>query len=187
MTELQSSELPTTKRELAAHCSRLLVQIADKRRRANRLQGELNKKVASLQEDYGKRIETHKDAEKKLIDALLSAALPNFAQLVSPGTRTIKLRSGEVALRDNPGAIEVTDEAAAINYLRRRGLLGRYTRVKRTLDKTALKKNLKLLLRLPGVTFTKGTSVVLRPMTVQGEIVVEGDSLSVPLPELSND
>lgn len=171
------------KRQLAKYCSDLLREIAHERRERLRLQARLDLAVSRAKDRYGSEIEEHKQKEQDIIRILLRTLLPDFLAMAMPGTKTVRLRGGEVSLRTNPVSIEVVDEDQAFAYLKRRGMFRRFTRVKYELDKAALKKAPQLLRLLPGIKVVQRQSVVLRLPKVQGEIIVDGDTLSLPLPD----
>lgn len=156
--------------------------------RRSRLQKEasLNGRIKKLQDKHSPEIKELQEQEDALVQQLTKLALPVFKQLAMPGTKTIRVRNGEVSLRKaSQDALEVTDdESKIIRRIKGARGLSRFTRVgKRTLDKEALKKAPDFVARIKGLAIVRNSSLVIRPGKKVPELVLTAEQVSVPLPE----
>jgi phage host-nuclease inhibitor protein Gam len=172
-------------KETASQANELLRQIAAARRKRAQKEALLNARVQTLKDRHGSEIEALKQHEASLIDQLVGLVVPKFALLAVKGTKTIKLRSGEISIRLSPESLEVTDdEDAIIRRIRKQGGLRKFTRLgKRTLDKAALKKNPAFVARIQGLAIVRRQQLTIKLPQAQGEVVLTADALRTPLPE----
>lgn len=78
---------------------------------------------------------------EKLVDELKHIWEEHKGALVDDGGKSAMFRSGVLGTRTSPPTLVIADESAVMRYLRRHGLLKRFTKIgKRTIDKVALKK-----------------------------------------------
>lgn len=117
-----------------------------------------------------------------MVDELVKLVVPRFILLVARGTKTIKLRSGQISLRLSSPALEVADsEEAVLQRIAKAGGVRRFTRPgKRTLNKDALKKNPSFVKRIKGLLIVQHQNLVIKPSKIQGEIVRDAEGLQDP-------
>jgi phage host-nuclease inhibitor protein Gam len=172
-------------REAARAANDVLRDIGRVRRLRQAEQNRLNAKVQALQDRFGPHIQTLQEEENALAKQLADIVMPRFELLAASGTKTIKLRSGEVSQRLGPESLEVVgDEATIIKRIQRKGGLGRFTRVgKRTLDKDALKREPRFVAHIKGLVIVRRQFLIIKPRHTQGEITLATEPLSVTLPK----
>jgi phage host-nuclease inhibitor protein Gam len=171
--------------ETASKANDLLRQIAATRRRRIQKEARLNARVQALKDRDGPEIEALKQSEASLTDQLVKLVVPKFVFLAIKGTKTIRLRHGEISLRLSPESLELSeDEAVIIRRIRKQGGLRKFTRMgKRTLDKAALKKDPAFVAKIPGLAIVRRQHLSIRLPKTQGEIVLTADALSTQLSE----
>jgi phage host-nuclease inhibitor protein Gam len=172
-------------REVRRQANELLKAITITRRSRLLKQARLNRRVEALQERFGAEIEELKQHEVVLVEQLKNLVLPHFKQLVVKGTKTIKLRYGNIRLRRaSMDTLELSDDEAKIirRIARHRGLK-KFTRLKRILDKEALKRNPAFVTKIQGLAIIRKTSLIISPNNIQGEIAVTADPLTINMPE----
>jgi phage host-nuclease inhibitor protein Gam len=141
-----------------------------------------------LQDAYGPDIDALKRREDDLFKQLVGLVTPRFSELVRKNTKTIYLRNGRIQRRtsgvDKLDYADGYSEKDILKQLKRLGGLRRFTVLKRTVSKDALKKDPKFLAKLKGLVITRTVSLIINPSSVQGEeIVRETNPLIVPFPE----
>jgi phage host-nuclease inhibitor protein Gam len=171
--------------EVITRVNELLGQFVEIRRKRLQKQQELNSKVKEIQDEYGPGIDELKRREDDLFNQLVDRLTPRFSELARKGTKTIYLRNGEIRKKtsgkDKLDFAEGFSEERILKQIKRLGGLRRFTRIKRTIDKEALKKDPEFLSRLKGLVVTRKVSLVIKPAGVQGEeIVRDTDPLIVP-------
>lgn len=170
---------------VAGRTNKLLECIAEVRRESQRHQAQLDAQRQVLQQQYGTKIEACAEQEKRLVDELVGLVEPNFDLLALKGTKTIKFRAGEISLRTNAPALEVTDpagDAAVIRRIRRHGGLRKFTTIgARSLNKNALKAAPDFVTHIRGIEIVRRTNMVIKPAETQGEIIRTSDKFSVTL------
>jgi phage host-nuclease inhibitor protein Gam len=174
--------------EVANRANELLGDFLDTLRKRLDRERTLNDKVKVLQDAYGPDIDALKRREDDLFKQLVGLVTPRFAELVRKNTKTIYLRNGEIqrriASKDKLDYADGYSEKDILKQIKRLGGLRRFTVLKRTVVKDALKKDPKFLAKLKGMVLTRTVSVIIRPSNVQGEeIVRETNPLIVPFPE----
>ena len=176
--------LPTHVRETARQANELLRDLGRIRRNRSLQQARLNARLQATKDRYGPSIEELAQQEAQLSQQLAELILPKFALLAISGSRTIKLRSGEISLRRGREALAVTDdEAVIIRRIAARGRLRQFTRLgKRSLNREALKQDPAFVARIKGLDIIRSQSLVIKPARAQGEIVLSADALRVSLP-----
>jgi phage host-nuclease inhibitor protein Gam len=174
--------------EIAARANELLGDFLDTLRKRLERERTLNTKVKKLQDAYGPDIKALKRREDDLFKQLVNLVTPRFSELVRKNTKTIYLRNGKIQRRisgvDKLDYARGYTEKSILKQIKRLGGLRRFTVVKRTVSKEALKKDPKFLVRLKGLVITRTVSLIIKPTSVQGEeIVRETNPLIVPFPE----
>jgi phage host-nuclease inhibitor protein Gam len=174
--------------EVANRANELLGDFLDTLRKRLDRERTLNDKVKVLQDAYGPDIDALKRREDDLFKQLVGLVTPRFSELVRKNTKTIYLRNGEIqrrtASKDKLDYADGYTEQNILKQIKRLGGLRRFTVLKRTVTKDALKKDPKFLAKLKGLVITRKVSMIIRPSNVQGEeIVRETNPLIVPFPE----
>jgi phage host-nuclease inhibitor protein Gam len=171
-------------RSIGARASQLLAEIGTVYRTRTRKQTQLDDRIKKVQERYGPEVESLQNQQNALVRQLVGLVLPHFDDLAAEGTKTIKLRSGELSLRLGPEALQIDNDEDVINQLRRRAVLKAFTKVTRTIDKVALKKRPELVSKLKGVTVVRSEKLHIKPTKLRGtEITLSTDNLTVTVPE----
>jgi phage host-nuclease inhibitor protein Gam len=171
-------------RSIGARASRLLSEIGTVHRMRARKQTQLDDRIKKIQERYGPEIESLQNQQNALVKQLVGLVLPHFDDLAAEGTKTIKLRSGELSLRLGPEALQIDNDDDVIKQLRRRAMLNAVTKVTRTIDKVALKKRPELVSKLKGVSIVRSEKLHIKPTKLRGaEITLSTDNLAVTVPE----
>jgi phage host-nuclease inhibitor protein Gam len=174
--------------EVANRANELLGDFLDTLRKRLDRERTLNDKVKELQDAYGPDIDALKKRENDLFNQLVVLVTPRFMELVRKGTKTIYLRNGEIQRRtagkDKLDYADGFKEEHILKQIKRLGGLRRFTVVKRTVSKDALKKDPQFLARIKGVVITRKVSLIIKPFGVQGEeIVRDVNPLIVPFPK----
>jgi phage host-nuclease inhibitor protein Gam len=174
--------------EIETRANELLGEFLDTLKKRLERERTLNAKVKKLQDAYGPDIKALKRREDDLFKQLVNLVTPRFFELVRKKTKTIYLRNGEIQRRtsgvDKLDFADGYTEQNILKQIKRLGGLRRFTIVKRTVSKEALKKDPKFLARLKGMVITRSVSLIIKPSGVQGvEISRETNPLIVPFPE----
>lgn len=135
-----------------------------------RLAAEHQAELASLATEYARRMDPLVTERKGLMDGVAASFVQHQALLLVGRIKTVVLRAGRLSARMST-SVEVTDEEAAIAYLRRRGWLHRFaTREKWKTSKSKLGKDPALAAKIPGVevrTIERLTLKFNRPLKEQ--------------------
>jgi phage host-nuclease inhibitor protein Gam len=174
--------------EIETRANELLGDFLDTLRKRLERERTLNEKVKKLQDAYGPDIKALKRREDDLFKQLVGLVTPRFSELVRKNTKTIYLRNGRIQRRtsgvDKLDYADGYSEKDILKQLKRLGGLRRFTVLKRTVSKDALKKDPKFLAKLKGLVITRTVSLIINPSSVQGEeIVRETNPLIVPFPK----
>lgn len=170
-----------------AAANELLREIVEVRTTRLRKQDTLDRRVNALKTKHGPEIDILQKQEDALIRQLTGLVLPKFFLLAFKGTKTIKLRSGEISLRDSAEKLVVDDdEKTVIKRIGRSGggNLTKFTRLvrKRELDKNALKKDPSFVEKIKGIRITRDTTVVIKPSRARASAIeLAADKLSVQI------
>lgn len=171
--------------EVAKQANELVRQLGEVARKREQREATLNRTVQAAKDKYGPVIEEAKLLETDLATQINELIMPSFALLAEKGTRTIKLRSGLISLRDSKQALEVSDsEATVIKRIAKHGGLRKFTRPgKRSLDKEALKKEPTFVDKIKGLAIVQATNLIIKPSRAQGEIITTPDPKTITVPE----
>jgi len=136
-------------------------------------QGEVDKAVQAFITEAAPDIDSLTTRRESLIEGIIKLFQENRAVLTIDG-KSVVFRSGTLQARTSPGKLIVKDEDKAIAFIKRMGKLRILTRIgKRSLDKKALKADLKFALRVPGVSLEKDEHLTITLPKTQTEIVRE--------------
>lgn len=138
----------------------------------------------AVDKEFGPKIDPLQQQFDALKDQITERARPQFWNLVTKGTKTIHLRSGEISHRVSPVSMKIDDEGQLRRAIWRRRLVNKLTRIKRTINTKALKDYLVAHpdVTMPGVRLERGENIVIRPGKTKAEITVsvEAGSLGTP-------
>lgn len=115
------------------------------------LDSEHEEELAALTAEYARRVDPLTAEQTQLMNEVAELFSQHRLMLLPGKLKTLVLRSGRLSAR-RAKSVEVTDEAKAIAFLRRRGWLHRFaTRAAWKTSKTLLSKDLDLAAKIPGV------------------------------------
>jgi phage host-nuclease inhibitor protein Gam len=115
------------------------------------LQGEVDVKTQAIVNLYAPRVDPLTKRRAALVDEITKLFEANREVLLADG-KTIVTRAGTLSASFGKEAINIDDEAAAMAYARKQGMLKRVTKVgKRTFVKEWLKKFPDFVAKCPGM------------------------------------
>lgn len=128
--------------------------------------------IAQANATYAPEIDPLVARREAIVKKVADIFTTNRSALISSQSKTLFLRGGTLSVKLATAALEVTDENRAIRALKRLGKLRLYTNVgKRTIDKSALKKNPELVNKLPGVTLKRTERLTIKLAELPVELV----------------
>lgn len=137
------------------------------------LQRQLDADIKAVTDRYAGRIDTMKKRRDDAVDKIhvIISNEENWALVAEkPGSKTLTFRAG-VIKRHATSKIEVTSKETALAWLRKNKLLRRFTIPKEPeISKTLLKKDKKVLARIPGVEQLSGENMTVIPVKTQSEL-----------------
>ncbi len=142
----------TTPAEIAEEFEGKLSELSDTDTECRRLEAEKDERIKAITDEYAPLIDPLTQRRDELMEQVAEHFVQHEDVLLSAERKSIVLRSGTISSRTSPGVLQVEDEAAAIESLRRLHKLRAFTREgKRTLNKVELKKYPDLIAKLRGV------------------------------------
>lgn len=162
--------MPTNAASLHKAAEKKLAKLAEVDEKLRKIELEKDRKISEIKSTYAPRIDPLTDERQALVEEIAELAATNEA-FFEGNEKTAVFRSGTVSLRTSAGSLEIKDADAAINKLRKLGMLRRFTRIgKRTIDKLALKKHPEVFNKLPGVHYMRDEIVSIKIERTQAEL-----------------
>lgn len=152
------------------------------------LNAELDERIAAIKQELGPELEEWTQ-ERSLLETELKELLDwHFNKLIKPSTKTIYLRNGAISKRLGPEKMVISDdEATIIRRIRQaRGVKRFIRRGKETLDKVALRKDPAFVARIKGLAIVQDETLVIKPSSAQGEIILAPNAIKVSKPSQDN-
>lgn len=130
-----------------------LSELAEVDTQLRELEVTKDQEIKRIVDEYAPRIDPLTERREGLMTELATLYVDNESVLTTGHGKTAVFRSGVLSSRSSQGSLVVDDEGAAMKYLRKHGLLRRFTRMgKRTIDKAALKKHPEVVEKIPGMS-----------------------------------
>lgn len=131
-----------------------------------------------IKKRFTPRLVSVAERKNKLVDQIDQLASTHWEYLIGlVGDKKVKstlfLRDGTVAVRRGKPAIDITDEKLALESMRRRRWLKRFTQTKTTISKAELGKHKEDAAKLRGIEIVQGESLVIKPEQAQSELLRE--------------
>lgn len=159
--------VPQTQEQAA----KMLAEIGEHQRERQRIQANMNDKLALVREQFEEQALPHAEAIVGKTTAVQHWFEANRDRLTQGGkTKTVKLATGEVSWRMRPPSCKLRNVKGLIEQIKERGLL-QFLRVKEEPNKEAMLAEQELALSLKGVSIEQGEDFVLKPFETQLEEV----------------
>ena len=134
--------------------SNAVARLGEYKKQQNDLAAERDRQIAEIRAAYGPDIETLDHAIDVQMTRIGAFVKERRDSLFPDGVKHTDTPAGRIAVQTGAVVTKVTDEEAAIAFLRKkRGKLAECLRVKHSLDKTRLKR---LEAEVPGIEYVVG-------------------------------
>lgn len=135
-----------------------------------KLQNKAAVETKAIVDKYAPQVDPLTLRRTELVDQISKLFEENRAELLT-ASKTIITRSGTLSASFGPEAIDIDDEAAAMVYTRKRGMLRRVTKVgKRSFVKDALKKFPDFVAKCPGMVLRRTEFLHIKLVKTKVEI-----------------
>jgi|GEM_PF-2079719 len=165
--------------------------VRERERRLKAIEEETRPRIEAVYAEFDTRIAGYAEGAKILKDSIAVTAQPRFMRLVKKGTKTIKLRAGEISHRSNAPGLDVMDAKALLRRLKRLGLLRTFTKVVRQVNTTMLKEALlddpKLAAKIPEAHIKRREELYIRPGKTDASFTASIEVGSIDAPEQKED
>lgn len=148
-----------------------IAEIGRRQRERDRIQAEMNDRLADIRQAYEEEAKPHADAIRGLSDGVHLWCEANRDELTRGGkTKTANLASGEVKWRMRPPRVSLRGLDNIIDACRKLGL-ARFLREKTEVNKDAMLAEPELAKTLTGVSIAQGEDFVIVPFETELEEV----------------
>lgn len=156
----------------------LLAQIGEEQRTISEIHTKLNAELEEIQTRLVNETTPHNRRLAGLVTALHKFAKPNRAKLTEDGTKSVELPTGRFGWRLTPFSVRLLGKMTwkkLLAHLQERKLK-RFIRMVPEVNREAMiAKRGKLA--IPGVEVAQDDRFFVKPTTLEGEIVVDADTL----------
>jgi phage host-nuclease inhibitor protein Gam len=114
LQRLRMAEVPVPRNHTEAGGALMLIGVHQRARQ--RIETEMNERMAALKQDYEKRAEPHRKAIEAHIKGLRIWCEAHRDELLTSEAKTYRFASGEVSWRIRPPRVSVRDTAQAISW-----------------------------------------------------------------------
>lgn len=160
-------DIPQSREEVSS----AIRAIGELQRERERIQAEMNDKLAAVRADYEAQAKPHADRISELTRGVGTWCEANRAVLTRDGrTKTARFASGEVSWRTRPPSVVVRGKEAVIDTLKRLGLQ-RLLRVKEDIDKDAVLRERDAITAIRGLSISQREDFVVKPDATELEEV----------------
>ncbi len=125
-------EIPVPRNHTEANASLMLIGVHQRARQ--RIETEMNERLAAIRQDYERRAEPHRMAIETHIKGLRTWCEAHRDELLNSDVKTYRFASGEVSWRIRPPRVNVRDTAQAISWFVQNRLLA-FVRQREDLNK----------------------------------------------------
>jgi phage host-nuclease inhibitor protein Gam len=169
---------PVTATSVFATAESLLEKLADIELALKQHQVDVDKAVMEITAAHAVEIDELTVQRDSLVQDVVQLYGTHEHLLTNGSGKTVVLRGGTLSSREAPPSLVVDDESAAMKAIRRAGKLRMFTRAgKRTLNKTALKKDPVFVDKTPGIHIDNGVNLTITLPRAQTEIIRKLNSL----------
>lgn len=162
-----SVSVPQSRQEVVDAIS----EIGRRQRERDRIEAEMNDRVAVLKEQYESAALPHAEAIEQLREGVQVWCEANRSSLTAGGkTKTATFPSGEVRWRVTPPKVTIKGVEAVMDSLRRLGL-GRFLREKVEISKDAILADPEAVAQVRGITISQVEEFVIEPFETKLEEV----------------
>lgn len=163
----------TTKEDDLEQLDRDMSELTDIDAEFRKLNVKKDVLVKGIVDGYARQIDPLTARRTELVEKIGVFYQENKEMLVPEGVKTAVLRNGILSSRTSPGSLIVDDESKALAFIKRVGKLRLFTKPpsKRTLDKTALKKDPSFVDKVPGIHIDRPENLTITLARTKIEII----------------
>jgi len=148
-----------------------IAEIGRRQRERERIQAEMNDRIAALKQEYEELARPHAEAIKALTEGVQTWCEANRAELTRDGkVKTANLSAGEVRWRMRPPRVSVRSVATVLDALKSLKL-NRFIRVKEEINKDAILAEPEAVEHVKGISISQGEDFVIVPFETELEEV----------------
>lgn len=169
LQRLKRAEVPVPQNHAEASGALMLVGVHQRARQ--RIETEMNERMAALKQDYEKRAAPHRKAIESHIQGLRIWCEEHREELLTDDIKTYRFASGEVSWRIRPPRVSVRDTAQAIAWFVQNRLLA-FVRQREDLNKEEMLRSPAEASRNPFIKIgSGGEQFYVRPFETELEEV----------------
>lgn len=166
--------MTTNKQAVVKQLEAMLSELADVDGELTKKSSEYDVEIKAITDKYAPIVDPLAQSRSQLVDQISQLFQDNRSSLIDDDGKSVTLRSGTLTARTNPLSITIYDEAAAMKYAKRSGMLTKVTKVgKRTFVKDKLKKFVDFVNKAPGLRFEQHENLIIKLPRTQVEITRE--------------